>query len=492
LVRNPCLSSLRRVIHPSAAGIKSATGEADNGRMDSHTGPRTPAPSDAALVSAGRERSRARLRPHERWIVVLSAGGVVAAALAIWLAAPPHHVRWTVAALLVMGYAAASRVRFEVGAGSAAPTQLAFAPMMVLLPPALLVPAAFIGYVLGSERRLPSGKSRWEVTLIQVAGCSYAVGAAAVMAISGVDHPSLSAVAWYCAAFAVQCTLDLLVSVFQERVVLGAPVRDLVSAMAPCWMIDCLITPVTVCLAASAPPLALASALPLLLLFRIFSQERSARYDQVMALSDAYRGTAMLLGDVVEADHQYTGAHSRDVVELSLAVADRLGLDSAERTRVEFAALLHDVGKIKVPKQILDKPGALSHEERQLINKHTIWGEQMLTGVGGLLADVGHIVRSCHERWDGHGYPDGLSATTIPIAARIVCTCDAFSAMTTNRPYRSARGVPEALRELRDNAGTQFDPTIVSALLQVVKADARACRPHGRDAGFRDEAARVA
>ena len=401
--------------------------------------------------------------------MLLSGGGVVVAALAIWFVVPPHHVQWTITLLLVVGYAASSRVRFEVGAGSAAPTQLAFAAMVVLLPPALLVPAAFTGYWLGSGRSLLSGKPRWEVTLIQVAGCWYAVGAAGVMAISGVDHPSLSAVPWYGAAFAVQCTLDVLVSVFQERIVLGASVRDLVSAMAPCWMIDCLITPVIVCVAASAPPLALASAVPLLLLFRIFSQERSARYDQVMALSDAYRGTAMLLGDVVEADHQYTAAHSRDVVELSLAVADTLGLDSSERTRVEFAALLHDVGKIKVPKQILDKPGALSHEERQIINQHTIWGEEMLTGVGGLLADVGHIVRSCHERWDGHGYPDGLATTTIPIAARIVCACDAFSAMTTDRPYRSARRTPNALHELRENAGAQFDPTIVSALLQVVQ-----------------------
>ncbi len=421
--------------------------------------------------------------------MVVSACGVVAAALGIWVAAPPHHVEWTIAILLIVGYAAASRVRFEVGAGSAAPTQLAFAPMMVLLPPALLVPAAFIGYALGSERSLPNGKARWEVTLIQVGGCWYAVGAAGVMAISGVDHPSLSALGWYCAAFAVQCTLDLLISVFQERVVLGAPVRDLVSAMAPCWMIDCLITPVTVCLAASAPPLAVVSALPLLLLFRIFTQERSARYDQVMALSDAYRGTAILLGDVVEADHQYTAAHSRDVVELSLAVAEELGLDSAERTRVEFAALLHDVGKIKVPKEILDKPGPLSPEERLVINQHTIWGEQMLTGVGGLLADVGHIVRSCHERWDGHGYPDGLSATAIPTAARIVCTCDALSAMTTNRPYRAARGILEALHELRENAGTQFDPTIVRALLQVVHQDAPAVDRLGAELAHRPTAA---
>ena len=442
--------------------------ESDNKSMDSHTGSLPPAASDAYLISAGRERSLAHLRPNERWTAGLSAFGVAAAAVAIWTAATPHHIPWVIAALLVVGYAAASRVRFEVGAGSAAPTQLAFAPMMVLLPPALLVPAAFIGYSLGSDRSLATGKRRWELALIQAGGCWYAVGAAAVMAASGVDHPSLSAVGWYLAAFAVQCALDLLLSVFQERIVLHAPVRGLVSAMAPCWMIDCLITPVAVCLAASAPPLAVTSALPLLLLFRIFSRERSARYDQAMALNDAYRGTALLLGDVVEADHQYTGAHSREVVELSLAVADKLGLDPAQRTRVEFAALLHDVGKIKVPKSILDKPGSLSPAEREVINQHTIWGEQMLTGVGGLLEEVGHIVRSCHERWDGNGYPDGLSAAEIPIEARIVCTCDAFSAMTTDRPYRTAREIPEAITELQLHSGTQFDPTIIDALLCVV------------------------
>jgi len=291
-----------------------------------------------------------------------------------------------------------------------------------------------------------------------------------------------SAAGWYFAAFAIQCAVDLLMSVLQERLVLGAPVRDLVAAMAPCWTIDCLITPIGVCLAASAPPLAVASVVPLLPLFRIFSEERSSRYDQVMALGAAYRGTALLLGDVVEADHEYTGAHSRDVVELSLAVADALELDSNQRTRVEFAALLHDVGKIRVPKQILDKPSALSPAERLVINQHTIWGEQMLSNVGGLLADVGHLVRSCHERWDGTGYPDGLAQTDIPVGARIVCVCDAFSAMTTDRPYRTARTIEEAVQELRANAGTQFDPAIVAALIDIIERREPAVTPAQRAA----------
>ena len=158
--------------------------------------------------------------------------------------------------------------------------------------------------------------------------------------------------------------------------------------------------------------------------------------------------------------------------DLSIAVAELLNLDPAERSMVEFAALLHDVGKIRVPKQILDKPAALTPAERHVIEQHTIWGEQMLSRVGGMLAEVGRVVRSCHEWWDGSGYPDGLAGTAIPMAARIVCACDAFSAMTTDRPYRQARSVPDALEELHRCAGTQFDPAVVRALTRVADGSA--------------------
>jgi HD-GYP domain-containing protein (c-di-GMP phosphodiesterase class II) len=139
---------------------------------------------------------------------------------------------------------------------------------------------------------------------------------------------------------------------------------------------------------------------------------------------------------------------------------------------VEFAALLHDVGKIRVPKQILDKPAALTPAERQVVEQHTIWGEQMLSGVGGMLAEVGRVVRSCHEWWDGSGYPDGLAGTAIPVSARIVCACDAFSAMTTDRPYRQALSAQDALQELQRSAGTQFDPAVVRALTRVADGSA--------------------
>jgi putative nucleotidyltransferase with HDIG domain len=185
-------------------------------------------------------------------------------------------------------------------------------------------------------------------------------------------------------------------------------------------------------------------------------------------LGQAYRGTALLLGDVVEADDAYTGSHSRHVVDLVLGVCDELGLSPRDRRHAEFAALLHDVGKIRIPAEIINKPGPLDDEERALIETHTIEGERMLEKVGGVLGEIGHIVRSCHERWDGAGYPDHLSGTQIPQVARIVCCCDAFSAMTTDRPYRKARSIGDALEELRRCAGSQFDPDVVAALERVV------------------------
>ena len=218
-----------------------------------------------------------------------------------------------------------------------------------------------------------------------------------------------------------------------------------------------------------SPP-AVVCALPLLILVRVFARERRGRLGQTLELSHAYRGTVFLLGDVVEADDHYTGTHSRAVVDLVLAVCDRLGLDPTSRRNAEFVGLLHDIGKIRIPNSIINKPGPLGPEERAIVNTHTIEGQQLLERVGGLLSDIGWLVRSCHERWDGAGYPDGLAGEEIPIIARIVYCCDAFDAMTTPRPYRTPCSVDEALDELRRNAGTQFDPTIVEVLEAVVRS----------------------
>jgi putative nucleotidyltransferase with HDIG domain len=147
---------------------------------------------------------------------------------------------------------------------------------------------------------------------------------------------------------------------------------------------------------------------------------------------------------------------------------------------VEFAALLHDVGKIAVPKDIVNKPGKLDEREWEIIKTHTVEGQKMLERVGGFMREVGEIVRSHHERWDGGGYPDGLRAEAVPLEARIVSCCDAFNAMTTTRSYRKAMPVPVAVEELRANAGSQFDPSVVDALVAVIHEDARLAsrQPH--------------
>jgi putative nucleotidyltransferase with HDIG domain len=209
---------------------------------------------------------------------------------------------------------------------------------------------------------------------------------------------------------------------------------------------------------------------PLAGLFTIFAGERTARVEQAIELSSAYKGTALLLGDVIEADDAYTGQHTQDVVELTVAVADRLGVDPETRSAAEFGALLHDVGKVAIPNEIINKPGPLDDDEWAVMKTHTIEGQRMLERVGGLLAKVGVVVRASHERYDGGGYPDGLIGEQIPLAARIVSACDAFNAMTTDRSYRKAMSLEVAVAELRNNAGTQFDPDVVEALVVVATA----------------------
>jgi putative nucleotidyltransferase with HDIG domain len=171
---------------------------------------------------------------------------------------------------------------------------------------------------------------------------------------------------------------------------------------------------------------------------------------------------------MVEADDSYTGEHCKGVVSLALEVADALGLDARQKRNVEFGALLHDVGKIAIPNEIINKQGALDEREWAIIKTHTIEGQKMLERIGGVMRDVGRIVRASHERWDGAGYPDGLSGQAIPIEARIIAACDAFNAMTTTRSYRKAMPLSAAIAELTHCAGSQFDPDVVSGLLRVM------------------------
>jgi HD-GYP domain-containing protein (c-di-GMP phosphodiesterase class II) len=208
--------------------------------------------------------------------------------------------------------------------------------------------------------------------------------------------------------------------------------------------------------------------LPLALLLAFFARERRGRIGTETQLSETYRGTALLLGDVIADDAELTSTHPHDVVALALAIADELRIDADTRRLVELAAMLHDIGKIETPREILLKPGPLDEAEWEAMRGYTIAGERMLARVGGTLTDVGLVVRSACERYGGDGYPDALAGEQIPLASRVVCVAAAYGAMCARRPYRAPLHAGAAIAELRANSATQFDPRVVRAACAVL------------------------
>jgi len=328
------------------------------------------------------------------------------------------------------------------------------------------------GLLLGGLPEYARGRVPVDRSVLRLVNSWHAVGPALVLIAAGQPEPTPRNFAIYALALLAQFAFDFGSTALRDRLGLGVSPWNLVRFMVWIWAVDLALTPISVlaALGGRAHPSLVVVSLPLIGLLAYFARERQVRIDYALELGHAYRGTAMLLGDVVEADDAYTGSHSRDVVSLVVEVADKLGLDANDRRDAEFAALLHDIGKIKVPGEIINKPGKLTDEEWEIMKTHTLEGERLLSQVGGILGNVGKIVRSCHEDWDGTGYPDGLEAADIPLVARIVRACDAYSAMTTDRSYRKARPANEAVAELQRCSGTDFDPVVVKALAAAVTA----------------------
>jgi HD-GYP domain-containing protein (c-di-GMP phosphodiesterase class II) len=428
------------------------------------------------LVGEAREQEGKPLAPRERIAVAISAMLMLLATFAIsrWIPDDRSADPLLIAALILM-FAGASRVEFEVGKVFAIPTQVVLVPMLFLVPLPIVPVMVALGYLIGELPELVRRQVHPDRWLLALSDAWFSLGPVVVLGLLATsDSPSTDDWWVYVLAQAAQAGVSLAYHMIMTtaRGIGGA--RQSAKPVLYSEWIEAMLTPLAYVIAAAASDhawLTLAVA-PLLWLLYTFSKERAERLAAAIELHQTYRGTVMVLSDVVEADDNYTADHCRSVVDLAVATAEEMGLDHRMIQELETSALLHDVGKIAIPKEILNKPAKLTDDEFELMKSHTIEGQALLDRVGGKLARVGEIVRSCHERWDGQGYPDGLRGEEIPLAARIVFCCDAYSAMTTDRPYRAATTPEAAIAELRANSGTQFEPRVVEAVCRVAAAEA--------------------
>jgi HD-GYP domain-containing protein (c-di-GMP phosphodiesterase class II) len=428
-------------------------------------------PGAESLLLAARQRFD-EPTAQGRALITEWAAAIAFIAVATGLALVAHsHRSFSAGPLAAVGvaYLAAGRVRFAVGSAWTAPTQLVFVPMLFVLPMPwvpLVIAGLEVADLLPDVARRQAGMFR---AATRVGSSFYSLGPVLVLVLSGHQAFSWGAAPWLVLALAAQLAVDGATGLARTWFADGVAPRAQ-PQMLWLYLTDACLSCAALAVAADVArePALVLLALPLVALFSIFARERRERLDNTLALSSAYRGAAYLLGDVIDAVDHYTAVHTHQVVELSVSVSRQMGLGLTRERDVEFSALLHDVGKIRVPIEIINKPGKLTEREWERIRQHTIDGEAMLKQMGGTLADIGRFVRSSHERFDGRGYPDGLAGDEIPIESRIVAACDAYNAMTTDRPYRQGRATSEAVAELRRCAGTQFDSEVVESLERVL------------------------
>jgi putative nucleotidyltransferase with HDIG domain len=446
----------------------------------SETGDVTVLPADdpqvEELLLDGAQRHDRPLQSVRERVVEFGAAASLVLIAGVLLAAEPSGAAtpW-VAALLTVLFAVASQVSFSVGPGSTSPVQLVLVPMLLLLPPGAVPLLVGAGYALALLPRWARGRLHRDRFVIAVADAWFALGPALVLVAAGAPEPALGLWWLYALAFAAQAVLDVVSGTLRVWLASGTSPGLQLRVFGLVLAVDASLAPIGLLggIAAVEAPQAVLLVAPLVWLLALFAHERERRIEHALALSEAYRGSSLLMGEMLEADDPYTGGeHSKGVVALALEVGRELRLDAREQRNLEFGALLHDIGKLKVPDEILNKPGKLTPAEWEVIKRHPEDGQKMLDRIGGVLAEVGLTVRAHHERWDGGGYPDGLAGEAIPLNARIITACDSYSAMTTNRSYRRAMPREEAVAELGRCAGTQFDPRVVEAVVAVVEREA--------------------
>ncbi|MGA2012530.1 MAG: HD domain-containing phosphohydrolase, partial [Solirubrobacteraceae bacterium] len=321
-----------------------------------------PTLEEQELLAETLRRVRQRIPARESAAEILVAIGFVLAAVAIWLIDPPRWWAWAPALLCSVVLVLAIRVRFDTPFGFTGATQLGFVPLLFALPVAAVPFVVAAALLVALLPEVVGGEVRAGRLLFCFGNAWFAIGPAAVFALSGTS-PRHAGAGLLLAALAAQFALDFAVSTlrFADREAgLFVQVRET-------WVYanDAALSAIAILVAQDVgrTPLAALAPLPLLGLLAVFARERHRRIESLIELNEAYRGTALVLGDVVAADDGYTGEHSRGVVALALELGARLGLDAQQRRNLEFGALLHDVGKIAIPKEIINKPGTLDPRE---------------------------------------------------------------------------------------------------------------------------------
>ncbi|MGZ4193169.1 MAG: HD-GYP domain-containing protein [Solirubrobacteraceae bacterium] len=434
-----------------------------------------PTLEEQETLAATRRAAKAKTSRRELRVELLIDLGLVAAVAALFVLPSPQPWNPAAAALSFVVMCLAMRVSFETPFGYTVASQLAFVPVLFCMPMAFVPIAAAAGMATQIGPAVISGKVPWLRIMRCLANSWFAVGPAMVFALAGV-RPGAASAPLLVVALLAQFTVDFLAASLYTKFARGADVTSQLRESVWVYIIDVSLSVIALVIATDLhdAPYAVLAVLPLLGLLRMFADERRERLGKLLELNETYRGTALLLGDVISADDNYTGEHSEGVVGLALAVGDALGLEAERRRNLEFGAMLHDVGKITIPKEIINKPGKLDAHEWEVIKTHPAAGQKMLERVGGFMLEVGEIVRAHHERWDGGGYPDGLVGEAIPLEARIITCCDSWSAMRTDRPYRAAMSVEAATEQMVSGSGSQFDPAVVEIMLPVVAAAERA------------------